>query len=169
LQLSEIFYFWVIQMFQNIVICEAPNPNASCLVWNAPKSLAAGAPPQTPLGELAAVMGWERNKTGNGYEIILWVAGAAFHTVLKNNNGISLAIIRNFLFSSYPNLSEIGICEAPNASFLVWNAPKSLAAGAPPQTPLWELAAVMGWDQNKTGNEYEIILWVAGAAFHIPY
>ena len=41
-------------------------PEASISVRNAPKSLAAGAPPQTPLGELTAlppdplaVMGWE--------------------------------------------------------------------------------------------------------------
>ena len=30
-------------------------PEASILVQNAPKSLAAGAPPQTPLGELTAL------------------------------------------------------------------------------------------------------------------
>ena len=30
-------------------------PNAAILVQNAPKSLAAGAPPQTPLGELTAL------------------------------------------------------------------------------------------------------------------
>ena len=48
----------------------------------------------------------------------------------------------------------LGIIIAPEASILVQNAPKSLAAGAPPQTSLGELTAlphadplaVMGWD-----------------------
>ena len=45
---------------------------------------------------------------------------------------------------------------APNASFSVLNAPKSLAAGAPPQTPLGssqrspDPLAVMGWDLDLT-------------------
>ena len=49
------------KLFRNIA------PDASILVQNSPKSLAAGAPPQTPLGELTAppdplaVMGWDRD------------------------------------------------------------------------------------------------------------
>jgi hypothetical protein len=62
----------------------------------------AGAPPQTPLGELA-VMSWDRNKTGMKLFCEL-LHGAAYLT--KNNNKISFAIIRNFLFLSYPNVSE---------------------------------------------------------------
>ena len=46
---------------------------------------------------------------------------------------------------------------APNTSFLVWNAPKSLAAGAPPPDPAgWayrappDPLAVTGWDRDLT-------------------
>ena len=37
---------------------------------------------------------------------------------------------------------KVAIYIAPNASFLVWNAPNSWASGAPPQTPLGELTAL---------------------------
>ena len=44
--------------YWNIQYSELFAPEASILVQNAPKSLAAGAPPQTPLGELTAVPRW---------------------------------------------------------------------------------------------------------------
>ena len=50
---SEIFYFWTIRKLSEIVIYIALN--ASFSVKNAPKSLAAGALPQTPLGKLTAL------------------------------------------------------------------------------------------------------------------
>ena len=78
--------------------------------------MAAGAPPQTPLDR----------------------ANRVLHTVGEDGDEGKDEFASNLNFLTMP-LWWIWI--APKASFLIWNAPKSLAAGAPPQTPLDDLTA----------------------------
>ena len=90
-------------------------PGASTLVQNALTSLAAAALPQTPLGELTYLRRMKSMTTG-------WKSN------LKNASSMNEHTLLEII--------------APDASISVQNATKSLAAGAPPQTPLGELTYI---------------------------
>ena len=130
-------------------------PNASVLLWITPKSSAAGALPQTPLGWLTLNVTYSASK-------LPWLGFNCFKSLscevfISNSTDINTDRYRLILIFSNLILRWIRIFDfqmlvktrqkivtniAPNASFSLWIIPKSSAAGAPPQTPLGELTAL---------------------------